>query len=72
MATSEILHLLKNKTIFIQFQKRELLRENMFWVIQKLRRTLKMNKSKTNKDKKIRFAENGWNRSRVLCGNKEK
>ena len=41
-------------------------------VIQKLGRTLKMNKSKMNKDKKIRFAPNEWKRGRVLCGNQNK
>ena len=30
-----------------------------------------MNNSKTNKDKKMRFAPNGWERSQVLYGNEK-
>ena len=40
-------------------------------MIQKLERTLKMNNLKTNKDKKIKFASNGWKRSQVLYGNEK-
>ena len=41
-------------------------------VIQKSGRTLKMNNSKTNKNKKMRFAPNRWKRGQVLCGNQKK
>ena len=40
-------------------------------VIQESERILKMNNSKTNEDKKMRFAPNGWEISQVLCGNKK-
>ena len=40
-------------------------------MIQKSRRTLKMNNLKTNKDKKACFAPNGWASSWVLCGNEK-
>jgi hypothetical protein len=47
--------------------------ENLkYRVIQKSGRTLKMNNSETNKDKKMRFAPNGLKRSRVLYGNEKK
>ena len=44
---------------------------SMYRVIQKSERTLKMINSKTNKDKKMRFAPNGWKKNRVLYGNKK-
>ena len=44
----------------------------IYRVIQKSGRTLKMNNLKTNKDKKMRFALNGLKKSRGLCGNEKK
>ena len=40
-------------------------------VIQKSGRNLKMNNSKTNKDKKMQFAPKRWKRSRILWGSEK-
>ena len=44
----------------------------IYRVIQKSGQTLKMNNSKTNKDKKMRFIPNREKRSLILCDNQKK